>query len=390
MSTKNLCQVAEAVSTHGDALVAAREVAAGVLEQIGDHPDFVVLFVTPHHRDQAQQILSHVLHALTPDTLVGSTMSGVVGGGQEHLAGPGIALWAVRASGTRVQSYHLRYESESSMVTGWPDFSASASAVMLADPRSFPTELFLRSLRDRERYPALVGGLASGADRFGGNLLFRDDEILTEGAVGFALAGSMGFEPLIAQGTRPVGPVFKVTRAESGVVYSLSGNNAYEELREMMSTLPDEERRRFGRAPHVGIQAIPNRTGEISRDYLTRSVIDIDPETGAISLSGKEGPGLALQFQARDRDSADRELRDVLAMASGFHPDAAGALLFPCTGRGVHLFQESDHDVSMLQHFWKDLPVSGAFAAGEIGPVCGRPYVHGLCASIGLLVPRGE
>ena len=41
--------------------------------------------------------------------------------------------------------------------------------------------------------------------------------------------------------------------------------------------------------------------------------------------------------------------------------------------------------VDALQRSWPELPVGGAFAAGEIGPVCGRPYVHGLSACIGLL-----
>lgn len=388
MTSQAPLQVAEAASTHGDAVQAAREAAAEVRARIGANPDFALLFMTPHHREQASRVLSEVLRLLTPDALAGSTMSGVVGGGQEHLAGPGVSLFAARVPGARVQSFNLAFEEEASMVRGWPDLGEGTSAALLADPFSFPAEPFLRSLREKQRFPALFGGLSSGADRRGGNLLFRDDEMLRSGGVGLALSGAAAFEPVVSQGTSPVGPVFEVTRAERNVIYSLSGRNAFEELRELLMALPADERRRFGRAPHVGIRAIPNDSGESSSDYLVRGVVHMDPESGAIALSDVVGDGLSLQFQARDRESADLDLRESLAMASAFHPRAAGALMFPCTGRGVHLFQEADHDVAQVQRYWPDLPAAGAFAAGEIGPVCGRPYIHSLSASIGLLVPR--
>ena len=388
MSIEGPSRIAEAVSTHGDTVQAAAEVLASVRDVVGSNPDLAFLFFTPHHRAQARLLLNEVLRGLAPDALAGGTMSGVVGGGQEHQAGPGVMLWAARLPGSRVQSFHLAHDREAGMVRGWPDLGAGSSAAMLADPFSFPVDRFFASLRRKERYPALVGGLMSGASREGRNLLICDEELHEGGAVGIALDGRMRFLPIVSQGCSPVGPVFTVTRAEDNVVYELAGRSAYEGLSEMLHALDDEERRRFMRAPHVGIQAVPNRGGEQSGDYLVRPVMGVDPEEGAIAMGDQVGPGLTLQFQARDRASADRDLRESLALASAYHPDAVGALLFPCTGRGVHLFQESDHDVAAVQRYWPGMPVGGAFAAGEIGPVCGRPYVHGLSASIGLLVPN--
>ena len=390
MSMDANCTVAEAVSTHGETVRAVEEVLSEVREVVGTNPDLVFLFFTAHHRANARVLLNEVLRGLAPDAMAGGTVSGVVGGGQEHQAGPGISLWAARIPGSRVQSFHLGHDSEQGMVHGWPDLGAGSSAAMLADPFSFPVHRFFASLRRKDRYPALFGGLLSGASRQGGNLLIHDDELREDGAVGIAVDGRMRFLPLVSQGCSPVGPVFEVTRAEQNVVYELAGRSAYEGLSEMLSMLDDEERRRFMRAPHVGIQAVPNDSGEQTGDYLVRPVMGVDPQEGAIAFGDDVGAGLAVQFQARDRDSADRDLREALALASAYHPNAGGALMFPCTGRGVHLFQESDHDITALHRYWPDLPAGGAFAAGEIGPVCGRPYVHGLSTSIGLLVPVEE
>jgi small ligand-binding sensory domain FIST len=390
MSMDANCTVAEAVSTHGETVRAAEEVLSEVRDVVGTNPDLVFLFFTAHHRDNARVLLNEVLRGLAPDAMAGGTVSGVVGSGQEHQAGPGVSLWAARIPGSRVQSFHLGHDSGQGMVHGWPDLGAGSSAAMLADPFSFPVHRFFASLRRKDRYPALFGGLLSGASRQGGNLLIHDDELREDGAVGIAVDGRMRFLPLVSQGCSPVGPVFEVTRAEQNVVYELAGRSAYDGLSEMLSMLDDEERRRFMRAPHVGIQAVPNDSGEQTGDYLVRPVMGVDPQEGAIAFGDDVGAGLAVQFQARDRDSADRDLRDALALASAYHPNAGGALMFPCTGRGVHLFQESDHDITALHRYWPDLPAGGAFAAGEIGPVCGRPYVHGLSTSIGLLVPVEE
>ena len=148
--------------------------------------------------------------------------------------------------------------------------------------------------------------------------------------------------------------------------------------------------RSFKRSPHVGLLAVENRSGERAGDYLVRGLVNVDPENGSITIGDRVSDGFALQFQARDRETATADLDQTLALASAYHPDAAGALLYSCTGRGVHLFQQADHDVSALQRYWPDLPVAGGFMAGEIGPVCGRPYVHGLSACIGLLAPTPE
>jgi small ligand-binding sensory domain FIST len=380
---------AAAHSTHGEVEAAIAEVGDALAGSIGRGADLLTVHFTADHREHAGLILRRLQRRLAPESLAGCTVSGVVAGGREFQSGPVLSAMALRLPGSRVQAFHLDLDEEAGVVHGWPDVGADAGVVLMPDPFTFPVAPFLDSLRkQRPDLPAIVGGIASGASRAGSNVLLTEDGMHERGAVGFVIQGGVRLEAIVAQGTRAIGPSLRVTRSEKNVVYELGGRPAYEGLSAVLEELGEEERGGFMRAPHVGLRPVASDSGEDGADCLVRGVMGVDPEAGAIAIAEPVHDGLVLQFQTRDRDAADRELHALLEMASSYHPRALAAFLFPCTGRGLHLFQEADHDVTALHRHWPGLPVSGFFAAGEIGPVCGRPYVHGLTASIGLLVPE--
>jgi len=378
---------ADAISTHGDIEAAIEEVGLALDEKIGRGPDLLLIYLSAEHRGSADLVLNRLKRRLSPDAIAGCTVSGAIGGGRELQTGPCLSVFAARLPGTRVQAFHLRHDEDAAVVHGWPDVGEDSGVLLFPDPFTFPIEPFLDSLRtQRTELPHIVGGMASGANRAGGNLLFTEEGMFEHGAAGVVLRGAVRLAPLVSQGCRPIGPLLEVTRSERNIVYELGGKPAYEGLAEMLSALEEDERRRFMRAPHVGLRPLTSSSGEEARDFLVRGVTGVDPEDGAIALADTVRDGSILQFQARDRDAAHKELESLLDMASSFHAQPFGALLFPCTGRGLHLFQQADHDVAAIHRHWADLPVSGFFAAGEIGPVCGKPYVHGLSASLALLV----
>ncbi|MFK5955356.1 MAG: FIST N-terminal domain-containing protein [Planctomycetota bacterium] len=379
--------VADAVSIRGDSVAAFEEATAEIQEKVGGSPDIVLAFFSPHHREGAGKLLDVIQRDLTPDAITGSSMSGVIGGGREHQAGPGISLWAARLPGARLQTYRLSLDDKESRIGGWPEVPESASAVMLVEPFSFPLEPFFESLRKMPSLPTMLGGIASGADRAGENILLHDDTLVQSGAVGFVLDGGYRFETVLARGCRPVGPPFLVTRSEGNVVYELGGRSAYSELSEVLIAIGEKERNRFMRAPHIGIQPLESTSGEAGSDSLIRGLMGVDPDAGAIAVSDHVEEGEMLQFQSRDREFAHEQMESALKLAGSFDPEVLGALIFDCTARGLHLFQRADHDIEMMHKLWPDLPSAGCFAAGEIAPVCGLPYIHGLSASIGLLVP---
>jgi len=46
------------------------------------------------------------------------------------------------------------------------------------------------------------------------------------------------------------------------------------------------------------------------------------------------------------------------------------------------MFGEPNHDAALVQSELSGAPAAGFFAAGEIGPVGGRSYLHGFTATV--------
>ena len=276
---------ADAISTHGDIEAAVEEVGRILEEKIGRGPDLLLIYLSAEHRDAAAMVLQRLQRRLSPDAVAGCTVSGAIGGGRELQTGPCLSAFAARLPGTRVQAFHLRHDEEAAVVHGWPDVGEDSGVLLFPDPFSFPIEPFLDSLRmQRSELPSIVGGVASGASRAGGNVLFTEEGLFEHGAAGVVLRGSVRLAPLVSQGCRPIGPLLEITRSERNIVYELGGKPAYEGLAEMLSDLEEDERRRFMRAPHVGLRPLPSSSGEEARDFLVRGVTGVDPEDGAIAL----------------------------------------------------------------------------------------------------------
>ena len=67
----------------------------------------------------------------------------------------------------------------------------------------------------------------------------------------------------------------------------------------------------------------------------------------------------------------------------------SGALLFQCLGRGSYLYGRADHDTDMFKAKVGDLPLTGFFCNGEIGPVGESTFLHGYTSSFGIFRPKG-
>src|SRR5262249_14569030 len=162
---------------------------------------------------------------------------------------------------------------------------------------------------------------------------FLDDRVVTRGAVGAHLPRA-GIHPLVAQGCRPVGDPYTVTRADGNLILELGGRPPPAPPPGLAAAPPGPGQGPPPRGPHLGIgieeyEAEPGQGG-----FLVRGIVGADPESGAIAVGGELEVGQTVQFHVRDARSADEDLRRTLgreADALGGRP-AAGALLFTCTG----------------------------------------------------------
>jgi len=372
---------ASGLSEHPTPAVAVGEAVGQVLERLDGAPDLALLFVTPPHAGALEDAAHTVQQALRPGTLLGCAAVSVVGGGREVELGPAVSLWAGRTGA--VTPFHLTVATtpDGPSFTGWPDEVPDPSALLLIpDPFSFPVDTLLERLAaDRPGLP-VVGGMASAANHPGGNRLVLGDQVLTSGAVGAFLGPDVTVATVVSQGCRPVGSPFVITRAEQNVVYELAGKPALERLQEVAGTLSDDDRELLARFVHMG-RVIDEHKVDFDRgDFLTRNVLGADPRAGALVVNDLVEVGSTAQFQVRDADSADDDLRQLMADRS-----AEAALLFTCNGRGRQLFGSPDHDARAVSESLSGAPLAGMFCAGELGPVGGRNFVHGFTASVVLL-----
>ncbi|HYU39130.1 MAG TPA: FIST N-terminal domain-containing protein [Acidimicrobiia bacterium] len=374
---------ASALSQHPVASQAVGEVAGELIDQLGDQGcDLAVCFASTHHVGAFEDMAPALRSILEPRELVGGTAVAVVGGPHEVEETPAFAAFAARLDATTVTPIEMHVEEtpDGAALTGWPAFERPPGMLLLfADPFTFPADAFLQRVNQDLPDLRVIGGMASSAGSPGGNRLVLDDRVVDQGAVGVFLDGGIEVRTLVSQGCRPIGRPYVVTKAEQNLIEELGGKPAIERLKELAAAATEEERGLLRRGLHVGL-VVDEHKAEFTRgDFLVRNLLGADERSGALAVGERVAVGQTVQFHVRDADAADEDLRELLADA-----DADAALLFTCNGRGRHLFSVPDHDAGLVEKLLGPIPLTGAFCAGEIGPVGGRNFLHGFTASLAL------
>jgi small ligand-binding sensory domain FIST len=372
---------AAALSRHPLAFEAVGETAGEIIEQFeGEHPDLVVCFASAEHSGSFEDVSDGLRKLLEPEVFMGCTAVAVAGGGIEVEREPGLSVFAARFGGGRVAGVVLDAErtDDGFAIGGWPDeLPTRGTLLMLADPFSYPMPDFLRLCNAQVPDMQVMGGMASAAAGPGGNRLVLDDRIVTTGAVGVMCSDDVPIRAVVSQGCRPIGTPLTITRAERNFAHELAGRPAMERLQEIVQAATDADRRLMREGLHVGIVVDEHRLDFERGDFLVRNLLGVDQETGSLAFSEPVEVGQTVQFQVRDAAAADEDLRCLLADVTG-----SGALMFTCNGRGTHLFTGPDHDAGVVAELLGDVPMAGAFCAGEIGPVGGHNFLHGFTASV--------
>lgn len=390
-------RVGAGISTRQTGRYAIEEALHAALAPLeGGAPDLVFLFVAPQFEDELAAIVSYANDRMASGMVLGCVAGGVIGAGREVEDAPAVSTWAARLPGVAVRPFRTTFteDGEQGYFDGFdelPSRDRGSVLVMFADPFTFPAHLLLERMNERAPGVPVMGGMASGALAAGRTRLIFGDQIHRDGAVGAVLQGGVMLRSVVSQGCRPVGETFAVTKAERNVVFELGGVPALRRIEELYAAASERDRLLIRRGLHVG-QATTELKPELRRgDFVIRNLVGVDHSTGAIAVTDVVEVGQTVQFQVRDAESAREDLRELLDRErheAGGH--VAGALLFSCNGRGQALFGQPDHDVGAVRRAFGDVPVAGFFAAGELGPVGGRNFLHGFTASLLLLREGGD
>src|SRR5918995_1385048 len=164
---------------------AVLECAEGVTRGLGPGPASLALaFVTPHFATFYPRLYGLVDRYLEPETFLGCSGGGVIGGGEEVEHAPAVTLVAARLPGVGLTP--LRVDGPLPDLDGPPDAwerlvgvgaDAEPQFVLLVDPFSVRAEALLAGLDYAFPASSKIGGLASGGTSPGLNTLFMNEEV---------------------------------------------------------------------------------------------------------------------------------------------------------------------------------------------------------------------
>ncbi len=382
-------------SSKSDFSAAVRE----CVDQLRAHlpePNLLLWFYAGHEDDEAlTQGLTEGVLAFPEAAMAGCNSIATICNERELEEGPTVVLWGAQFGDCQPDVVHLQYQRthEGVAFAGFPSLLDQVERphqgrqrflLALADPFTFPMDLFLHRLNEEHPGLKVAGGMASAASSPGDSRLIVNRQIVNHGAAFVVLDSASTISTVVSQGCRPIGYPMVITKAERNQISELGGHPAVEQFVKIYRELPTRDQRTLQHGLHLGVAISEFRDKFGYGDFLIRNVMQIDHEQGFLVVNDFVRVGQTVQFHIRDEESADSDLRQLLkaSVAEVAPVSPAAALVFSCNGRGTNLFSEPNHDSAAIQEYLGPIPVAGFFAAGEIGAVNSRNFIHGFTASV--------
>lgn len=391
------------LSTRPSLEAALAEVVDAAESILATPADLGFLFISLTFASEYPRLIPLLKERLAIPALIGCGGAGIIGtdknGQPQEIEGlPALSLTLARLPKGTVRTFHLRADDLpdlDSSPSHWVDVVGVDPAedphfILLSDPFSSKVNDLIQGLDFAYPGSVKVGGLANG-DSSNGSVLFHDYQIHREGTVGIALTGNVTIETIVAQGCRPIGPIFQITQGERNVLLGLQQQDQdgnwvgkprppLELLREVVQELNEDDRVLAQHSLFIGIARNGFQQNLDYGDFLIRNLLGVDPRVGAIAIGDRVRTGQRIQFHLRDAHTSEGDLETLLAGYERRHysqPNAHGALMFTCLGRGEGLYGQPNFDSQLFRRYQTDVPLSGFFCNGEIGPIGGNTFLHG-------------
>ena len=372
--------------------------------------DLAVVFVSTSFASELSRVLPLLQRRFQATHWLGCCGGGVIGVDRngdscELEQQPAVGLSLIRLPGAVLQPFQIDLQNLPdldgprepwSQLVGMPHDEAVNGLLLLVDPSSSGIKDLLSGLDYAFAGVPKVGGIAAPHGAASGSLLFQDR--LCTGAIGLAIGGDWTVEAVVAQGCRPIGPVFEVQEAKRNVVLKLQtqeseaggdGQPPVGCLQEVIAQLNAEDRELVRHSLFIGLASNSfSLAPESEDDFLIRAIVGVDPRNGAIAIADSVRAGQRLQFHLRDGRTSRAELQHLLEQQRQTRVLPLGAFCFACAGRGRGLYGEPDVDSNLCRTAYPELPIGGLFCSGEIGPIHGVTHLHGFTASWSFLCPK--
>ncbi|MDB9535806.1 FIST N-terminal domain-containing protein [Dolichospermum planctonicum CS-1226] len=400
-------QWTNALSTRSSLEAAINDVVEQVVASLTAPADLGLVFISSAFMSEYTRLLPLLAEKLSVPVLIGCSAGGVIGRKQtgeteEIEAEPALSLTLAHLPGVKIRPFHILAEElpdSDSSPNAWIDLvgvppSPVPQFILLSSPFGSATNDLLQGLDFAYPGSVVVGGQASSGFMNNPVGLFCNDKLCREGTVGIALTGNIVLDTIVSQGCRPIGQPLQVTKAERNIILELDEKVPLMVLRNLISSLSEEDRTLAQHSLFVGLAMDEFRMNLHSGDFLIRNILGVDPKAGAIAISDRIRAGQRLQFHLREAEASSQDLENLLQEYQNENentsqPSPVGALMFTCLGRGIGLYGQPNFDSQLFSRYLHDIPMGGCFCGGEIGPVSGRTFLHGytsvfaICRSLG-------
>lgn len=177
----------------------------------------------------------------------------------------------------------------------------------------------------------------------------------------------------ISRGLRALSPALAVTDCDGLELLALDGRSA---LATLAGALPEELKHQESLPVSHLFAAVPDRDLDAdaalaSGRYRLLPIIGASPEEQSVTLALPLDPGDRLFWALRRPAAAEQDTTAMLDQLAEAMPAPDFALLFACIGRGPYFFGSGDRDLDLIGDRWPQLPVLGAYGAGELAPLPG-------------------
>lgn len=370
--------------------------------------DLALVFISSAFASEYSRLMPLLQERLGVPTLIGCSGSGIIGVNgfglaQELEAQPALSLTLAHLPEVKVKAFHISAEKLPDLDSPpdtWVQLIGVSPVdqpqfILLADLMSGGSNDLIQGLDFAYPGAIKVGGMASSGFGAAHNGLFCNYRLYREGTVGVALSGNIVMETIVAQGCRPIGQPVRVTEGERNIVLELapispgdrmSSHSPLEILQNLLQNLSEADRELAQHSLFVGVARDEFKQELEPGDFLIRNLLGVEPKTGAIAIGDRVRPGQRIQFHLRDAQTSAEDL-ELLLQRYPQNPTLsppAGALMFSCLGRGERLYGQPNFDSGLFRRYLGDIPISGFFCNGEIGPVGGSTFLHGYTSVFGI------
>lgn len=376
---------------HEDARIAGRDLALELLDELGDKPDLVLLFVSARYHLEA--VVNGFHQACGPGVQVAGCSSYAeidqIGGKTESATAMGMKFGPKVSAKTLSAIVENNDSRALGQRLGEEAKRAGANLLMVfPDGMKVNGTQFLLGLQDilGSSFP-IIGGVAADLGQFTETFQIHDQKVFQGGASVVALCGPITLSTAAKSGWIPVGATRHANRVENGnICLEIDGRPALDLYEEYLGP-------RAAEMPGVSVEfpiglvgGVPS-TQRLDDDsiLLLRAIKGVDRERRAIVFGGDLPEGAEIRMTTATKTDVISGADDASARALTNLPRASIALVFDCMARKVLLGPRYREELNRTFEQLGDIPRIGFYTYGELSPVQGVTMHHDETFTIALI-----